>query len=289
MDTKRSAMLFLTVVLAAGNALAGYHFVAENRVETAGKEPQTYTVEGWVEGDKARMVFKGSSMQAGVPEGSYVISTDGGKTLYLVNPEEKTYSRWDMEAMLQGVGTMMNAMGGMMKMEIQDQKVDAAEPVSGGKILGYPTTKYVFDSSYTMVIKVFAMKQEQHVVSHEEIWATTDLADPGFAAWLRKRAPKTGNEDLDALIEAGMKDIEGVVLKQITRAETTDSKGKTTSSVTTMEVTALDETTVDDSMFRIPAGYTEKPLLPEGAEQPGDEEEQEAPAGLGGLLKAIGG
>ncbi len=286
---RRSTILFLSVMLAAGNALAGYHFVAESRVESSGERPETYTVEGWVEGDRARVEFKGSSAAAGVPEGTYILSTDGGKTLYLVDPKEKTYSKWDMEAMLRGAGSMMNAVGGMMKMEFRDRKVEAADPVPGGKILGYPTTKYVFDTSYTMVVKVFTMKQEQHVSSHEEIWATDSLADPGFAAWLRKKAPRTGNEDLDAMIEAGMKKIDGVVLKQITRSRTVDSKGKKKESVSTMEVVQLEETGVDDAMFRIPPGYTEKPLVPQGMEQPEGDEEQETPRGLGGLLRSIGG
>ncbi len=286
---RKSTILFLAMILAAGNVLAGYHFVAENRTEAAGQKPNLFTVEGWVEGDKARVVFKGSSMGAGVPEGSYIISTDGGKTMYLVNPEEKTYSAWDMEAMLQSAGAMMNAMGGVVKMEVRDKKVEAADPVPGGEIAGYPTTKYVFDTSYTMVMKVFGMGKSMHVESHEEIWTTDKLADPGFGAWLRKKPPKTGNADLDALIEAGMKDIDGVVLKQVTRSTSTDPKGKSTTTVSTMEVTTIDETTVDDSMFQIPAGYTEKPLVPEGAEQPEGEEQPEMPKGLGGLLKGLGG
>jgi len=286
---KKSVILFLSVVLAAGNALAGYHFIAETRVEEGGGKPTTFSVEGWVEGDSARMVFKGSPGMGGVTEGSYIVTTDGGKTMYLVNPEEKTYSTWDLESTLQGVGTIMNAMGGVMKMEIQDKKVDAAEPVPGGEILGYPTTKYVYDTSYTMVMKVFGMGKSMHVESHEEIWTTTRLDDPGFGAWLRKRPVRTGNAGLDEIIETSMRDLEGVVLKQVTRSTTSEPGGKATTSVNTMEVTTLEETSVDGSMFTIPEGYTEKPLVPEGSGQPEGEEEPGIPKGLGGLLKGLGG
>jgi hypothetical protein len=284
-------MAFMIVAMAAGNAIAGYHFTSENRVENEGQQPQTYTVEGWVEGDGARVVFKGGMAGAGIPAGSSIVSKDGGKTLYLVDPEAKTYSRFDLEALLGAAGSIMNAMGGVVRMKIEDKKVDARPPVDGGNLLGYPTRRYVFDTAYTLAMSVLGMKHRMRTVTHEEIWTTTSLKDPGFGAWLAKRAQKTGYPELDELIAMAMHDVEGVPLKQVTETMTTDKSGKTQRTVQTMQVTALEEAPVDASMFEVPAGYTEKPWAAPGAPRETGEtrEEEEKPHGLGGLLRAIGG
>ena len=289
---KMAAIMAIVTVFVAGNALAGYHFTSETRAENEGQQPFTYTVEGWVEGDGAKIVFKDGPRPAGIPEGSYVVSSDGGKTLFLVNPKEKTYSRFDLQAMMGAAGSLMHGMSGVMKMKIEDKKVDAKPPVDGGKILGLPTKKYVFDTSYTLAMSVLGMKHRMHTVTHEEIWATTALTDPGFGAWLSKKPEKTGYPELDELIAMAMHDIEGITLKQVMETTTTDKKGKSQHSTQTTRVTSLEKASVDPAMFTVPSGFTEKPLAPAGAPEDqgaGPEGGEEAPHGLGGLLKAIGG
>ncbi len=289
---RRAAMAIMIMTLVAGNALAGYHFTSENRLEEEGRQATTYTVEGWVEGENARIEFKGGTPMPTVEAGDYIVSTDGGKTLILVHPKDRTWSTFDIEAMLGAAGNIMHAMGGMMKMKIEDKKVDSKPPVDGGKIAGYPTKKYVFDTAYTLTMSMLGMKHRMHNVTHEEIWTTTALKAPGFGAWLTKKPQKTGYPELDELIAMAMHDVDGIPLKQVTETTVTDSKGKTQRSVQTMQVTAVDETRIEPAMFTVPAGYTEKPLAPAGQPEQNAGENQggeEAPHGLGGLLKAIGG
>ncbi len=292
---RRIAAGMAMVMFVAGSALAGYHFTSENRVENEGQQPVTYTVEGWVDGDGARIVFKGGTGPAGIPEGNYIVSSDGGKTLFLVDPKEHTYSRFDLEALMGAAGSIMHSLGGVMKMKIEDKNVEAKPPVDGGTMLGFPTRKYVFDTSYTLAMSVLGMKRRMRTKTHEEIWTTMALSDPGFGAWLSKKIQKTGYPELDELIAMAMHDIEGVTLKQATETITTDKKGKAQRSAQTMTVTALEKADVVPSMFEVPAGYSEKPWMaqgmpPQGAGSDGQQEEkEERPHGLGGLLKAIGG
>jgi len=275
-------------------ALAGTHFTAITSTTVEGKKPQQYTVESWVEGPKARMVFKGSSAEAGIPKGNYIITTDGARTLYMVNPKEKTYSRWDIDALLKSAGAAMNAVGGMVKMEVANQKVKATPPAPGPTLHGLPTTHYVFDTSYDLIVKVFGMKHKQHIESHEELWTTTALKDPGFGAWLRKRPPKTGNKTIDDLVAAAFHDVNGMLLKQVTRTTTTDKKGRTNTTDTTMEVVSLEKANVDDSMFKIPAGYREvEPQAAVAGNQQAQKQQQEeqdhGKPSLKSILGALGG
>ncbi len=292
---KKILMTAMMVASASVTALAGTHFTAVTTAITDGKEAQQFTVESWVEGPKARMVFKGSTTQAGIPTGSYIISTDGGRTLYMVNPNDKTYSEWDIDAMLKSAGAAMNAIGGVVKMEVANQQVKTQPPAPGASIVGLPTTHYVFDTTYDLIVKVFGMKHGQHVVSHEELWTTTALKDPGFAAWLRKRPPKTGNATIDELVASAFHDVEGMILKQVIKTTTTDKKGRATVTENTMEVVSLEKANVDDSMFTIPKDYREVAPLATAAgaqqdqgQEQGEEEHDDKPS-LKSILGAFGG
>lgn len=282
-------MTAVILALAPLTALAGTHFTAVTTTTMEGKKPNQYTVESWVEGPKARIVFKGSTEQAGISKGNYIITTDGARTLYMVDPKEKTYSKWDIDALLKSAGAALNAVGGMVKMEVQNQHVKAQPPVPGPTIHGLPTTHYVFDTSYDLIVKVFGMKHGQHVVSHEELWTTTALKDPGFAAWLRKRPPKTGNKSIDDLIASAFHDVKGMLLKQVIKTTTTDKKGRTTVTDNTMEVVSLEKANVDDSMFTIPSGYREvQPQTAVAGQQEQRQEQQEQHKGKPSLKSILG-
>jgi len=286
---KKTLMTVVILALAPLTALAGTHFTAVTTTTMEGKKPNQYTVESWVEGPKARIVFKGSTEQAGISKGNYIITTDGARTLYMVDPKEKTYSKWDIDALLKSAGAALNAVGGMVKMEVQNQHVKAQPPVPGPTIHGLPTTHYVFDTSYDLIVKVFGMKHGQHVVSHEELWTTTALKDPGFAAWLRKRPPKTGNKSIDDLIASAFHDVKGMLLKQVIKTTTTDKKGRTTVTDNTMEVVSLEKANVDDSMFTIPSGYREvQPQTAVAGQQEQRQEQQEQHKGKPSLKSILG-
>lgn len=104
-----------------------------------------------------------------------------------------------MQAMMNiGDGAM-----GMVKMEISDPKVERLTTEPGPDILGYPTTYHKSRISYETSVSVIGMKSTSKTMKDQEIWATTALTDPGLNMWLRD-IPKSGNEDLDNLIEEEM-------------------------------------------------------------------------------------
>jgi len=249
------------------------HYTAVTTTATEGGHSNTFKVESWVDGAHARVVFKGSTAAAGIPEGRYIVTNDGAQTLYMVNPDERSYSRWDINAMLQSAGAAMNAMGGMVNMQVENQHIESATPAPGPEIHGLSTTHYVFDTTYDLVVKVFGMKHRQHVESHEELWTTTELKGTGFAAWLGKHPPKTGNKALDDLVATAFHNVGGMVLKQLTKTTTTDKKGRAQVNTQKMEVTSIEEVKVDPSIFSVPEGYREVP--PEAAVAGMQQEEQQ--------------
>jgi hypothetical protein len=265
-------------------AWAGVHYKAKTDTEGQGRNGgMSVEVEGWASGENARVEFKDTESPI-LEAGNYMITKDAGKTMYMVDPDEKTYSKWDLQAMMGGVGGMLNSMGPMVKMEISEPKIEKLLEEDGGTLLGQPTRHYKYRTSYNMVMKIMGMGNSTKVVSEQDIWSTDKLQDLGIGAWLRSEPPTMGYEPLDKLIKAEMGKTRGFPLKTVTVTTSTSQKrGETTTTHQTMQVTQLDTgVTVPAARFEIPAGYKETEMALPGM-QPGEGQEEQG--GFGGLLR----
>lgn len=282
MKLQRSVLSVFLLLAAAAPSWAGVHYKAVTTNQDAKAKETKMQVEGWVSGDNAKVVFQDSNNPM-AQEGAYLITKDGGRTVYLVDPKEKTYMKWDIEAVLGMAGAVMEGMGPLLKMEFTEPKVEKLAGGDGGTIHGLPTQHSKYRTSYSMKIRVMGMANESNIVSEQDIWSTTKLADPALGVWLRKNPPKLGNEQFDKLIKAEMEKVSGYPLKTVTFTTTTDKKGRQNTSRSTMEVTQLDmNANVPANSFEIPGGYeeTQMPTL-QGETGEGQEEQ----GGLGGLLR----
>lgn len=227
-------------------------------------------VNAWVDGEKAKVELVEAG--PGMKDGSYLLTPDGGSTLFLVNPKEKTYSRWDLDAMFQTFNQVMESMGPMMDISIDDPRVEKLGEQPGGTVAGLPTTKYRYRSSYELQLKVMGMKRSNRIETEQEIWSTQAVTAPGLGVWLRPDRP-TGFDGLDQLLEAEMGKLEGFPLKIVTETTTTNQKGKSQTTRSTMEVTRLEQDRdIPAGTFEIPQGYTEEamPTLGEDEEEGGN-------------------
>lgn len=257
---RRILALFSIAAVAWSTASAGLYYEAVTTTQGKGSDGMgNVKVKAWVDGKNAKVEFAESKNEM-MGKGTYLLTTDGGATIYLVNPKEKTYAVWDMAAMMQLAGGAM----GMVKMTITDPKIERLAEEPGPALLGYPTTHYKSRTSYAMAMSVMGMKTQSSIVKDQETWATTALADPGLGIWLRN-APASGNEQLDKLVAAEMATMKGVPLKSVTVTTTTDTKKKKAeTSTTTMEVTTLQTLDIAASTFAIPDGYREEQMFPMG-------------------------
>ncbi|HEX3131742.1 MAG TPA: DUF4412 domain-containing protein [Thermoanaerobaculia bacterium] len=276
---QKNFILALILALSALPAFAGIHYKSVTKTEDAqNRGGNSMEVEGWVAGEKARVEFKESGNPA-AKQGSWLLTKDGGKTIFLVDPEEKTYAEWNLQAMLGLVGSVMQGMGPLLKIEFSDPKVEKLLEEAGGTVAGLPTRHYKYRTSYLMKMRVLGMANEANVVTEQDIWSTDRLQDVALGIWLRSDPPRTGNEQFDKLIAAEAGKTQGFPLKTVTVSTTTQKKNnKQTVTRSTMEVTQLDTSAnVPGSSFEIPAGYKETQLVPTAEE--GEE------GGLGGLLR----
>lgn len=249
------------VVLSAAPATAGIHYRADTTTAPEKGKAQVTRVEAWVEGPRAKVVFVESD-QPMLAENSYLLTQDGGQTLFLVDPEEKTYTEWDLQGMLSAFGGVMDAMQGMMNMEFSEPEVEVLEQEPGGELLGHPVSYTKYRTTYTMTLKVMGMSRGSTTETVQELWTTQAFGDPGLGVWLRNEPPTTGMEELDKLLAAQLEMVEGFPLKSVAVSTTTGQKGKRQSTVRTETVvTELEETSVPADSFEIPAGYTRTEMM----------------------------
>ena len=255
-------VLVAAFVLAAGPAAAGIHYTAETTTAPEKGKAQVTRVEAWVEGESAKVLFRESD-QPMLAGGDYLLTRDGGKTVYLVDPDEETYTEWDLAGMLGMVGSVMEGMQGMMNLEFSDVVVETLAEEPGGELLGHPVTHRKYRTTYTTNIRVLGMKRQSTTETIQDLWTTDAFGDPALGVWLRSEPPATGMEDLDELIAAEMEKVEGFPLKTVSVSTTTGQKGKESTARTETVVTELSETSVPEGTFEIPAGYTETEMVPQ--------------------------
>jgi hypothetical protein len=210
----------------------------------------------WVDGDKAKIEFVKSGSPL-TPAGSFMITKDGGKMMYMVNPSKKTYSKWDMAGMAGLAGGAMQ----MMNMKMSTPKIEKLLEEKGEKIAGFATTHYRFRTSYTMEMSFMGIRRATATVTEEDIWSCPQLNDAGLTAWMNQQGSKTGNEQLDKLVKVEMEKIKGFPLKRVVATTTKESDGEPQVMKMTTEVTAIKKVSPSAALFELPAGYQEAPML----------------------------
>lgn len=278
--TLLAAASILLAWLALGASAWGQGFVYE-AVQTLdpdrGKDQTQWQVRAWVDGESAKIQFDESTNPV-APKGSYLLTTDGGETLLLVDPKEETYAEWDLNALFAVFGSLMEGLDGVFNLDFEDVTSETLERKAGPEILGYPTTHVRSRTAYTMKMKAMGMRRQWTVDSVTDAWTTDEIDMPGMFVWLRSDPPSTGDEELDAMIRAEIERSEGLALRMETTTTNTDQKGRARTSKSTMEITKLEAQSIEPSTFEIPAGYRQV----DPAEDPS------SPAGLSSLFKGRG-
>jgi hypothetical protein len=250
-------LLACTALLAAALPVLATGLIFEGITTTQqARRSEVARVRLSVQADKARLDFLEGG-KASTPEGGYLFTTDAGQTITMVDNEAKRYAAVDLNQMGAMAGQVVKASGGLVGLDVTDQSVEMLVDERGPDMHGYPTRHRRFKTSYTMHVSILGIKRRSTVVNEEEAWVTAELTAGGFDMWRKRGQMQTGIESLDQLIQAEAAKTEGIPLKRIVSSTTTDSKGKSETTTTTTEVTSVKQSSLPDSLFSIPAGYTD--------------------------------
>jgi hypothetical protein len=185
-------------------------------------------------------------------DNSIVFSTDGGKTMTVVDPSTKTYYEMQLDQLVSGAGSLLKG-NPMIKISFENPKVTVRDGGDGGTVEGYPTHKSTLDASYDIVIDAMGTQMTSHMQMMTESW-TTDQLSSEFSNFLQAKNMRTGVEALDKLIEA-QSALKGFPLKQVSIMQT-NQNGRDMTMTTTATVTDIVKKDIDAAQFTVPDRYT---------------------------------
>ncbi len=250
MKTLLVTAALVLVALPAFGAIQ-YEFVQKNTGADAAEPVTDLTGRAVIDGERLRVDFIGGNLY---PPGTYMISTDG-RRLVFVDPTKQ----WFTEVNTASVATALGA----SSIRITNLKSSLEARDDKPTIAGYATEHSRLTISYDISITVRSMPLKQHVQTEVDTWATPQFSAASVTSFLS--GLRTGNPDLDRLLETETTRLKGFPLRQtvttraiadlppVSRSEIKTPTAKTL--VREMWVTSIHETPPDARLFTIPADY----------------------------------
>jgi hypothetical protein len=233
-------------------AFAGYAYRFTTTTRSAIGE-QLLSGRAVVDGPRMRIDFtRGDGIV--FQDGSWIFSIDSGKTMMLVDPATRSYSRLELGELLRTAGSAMKAFSNGA-MTFSTPSVTTTEGGSGGPIAGFPTRRRTVRSGFDWIVKLIGESVTTHVDIVSESWTTTALPAE-LMTFIQMPGFETGIESVDRVLRQ-QSSPNGFPLRQVTTTTTTTGKRHT---VTTSEtnISAVTKTDVAPGLFVVPGGYRRK-------------------------------
>lgn len=268
MKVKLVVMCIALLILSASPVFAGLEWQATSVSKTGGETDTTITHAYAQAGNVREEFVKAAKGAKGFEEkGNWWLYRGDSNTVYIVDPEEKTYTALNLDSILQFTGVMNQ----LIQMKITNLKVEVTE-LPDEVVAGYQCKHIMITTSYDMEMKVMIMKVKQHSEQTREIWGTKDIALKDMAMAFNRKAFHTGMAGLDTLIQIQMEPYKeiGLFLKSLTTDKTMDQKGKESIRTRTTTMSDLSTKPLSDQLFKIPDDYKRVSLTPPGLKQDED-------------------
>jgi hypothetical protein len=247
-------LVALSILLVAQATLAAvqYEFRQTSRSDTDSIPPSDLTARAILEGQNSRVdVIAGNEY----PPGTYVISTDGSKILVFVDPTLKQYVEVNAASAAASIGAR--------KIVINNARHDMQKLDDHPVIAGQRTDHYRLTLDYDMTLQFGTIPIKQNIHTQIDKWTTVvfgDLTDTFAAASIR-----TGNEQLDGILELETTKIKGFALHEMMTTVTTSARTAVPGSplqispshtrTREITVTAIQETKPSPADFVVPVTF----------------------------------
>jgi hypothetical protein len=256
--------LALASIAVPSFAAIQYEFMLKNTSDDAAKQSSDMTGRATIDGFRSRVEFLSGNLY---PPNTYVLSTDTSGRLYFVDPAKQ----WYTEVNTAGIATALGASN--IKIANLKSKIDALPDHSN--IAGIVTDHNRLTLTYDITVVMRSIPITQHVETDIESWTTKQFGDvPQSFLNINNR---TGNADLDKLLETENARLGGFPLRQIvtTRihydmpARTKIARPSSRTMTRETWVTKIHETKTEPAQFTIPVSYrrADQPLLPRSASE----------------------
>lgn len=248
--------LLLLASTATAQAPRAYSY--EFRLDPGGKKGDD-VIHGTVRvaGTRARM---DTDEQKPESDRSYFLLADGGRTVYVVHPERRTYEEHDADEFAHVVGMAMRSVGPVLKISVRDVRLDTARLGAGEPVAGRATQRVQLRQRWTTSMRVLGFVREDMGGSCvAEYWADPslplmrnplfDIVSTALLALAAADADFVGNADA-----ARAKLFRGSPLRADIRMTMSGDRGEDVTRLR-YEVTKFTAGGVDDAELQLPKGY----------------------------------
>jgi len=212
------ALLLLVVTASSASAAIQYEFRQTTSSDLESIPSTDCAGRAIIDGDRSRVEFETGNAY---PPGTYVIATNGSRTMTFVDPSKKTFVEINAASVTNSIGSR--------KITIANKKIDVTKMPDQVSIAGFPTEHYRMVTSYDITVAFGTMPLTQSVRTTIDKWTTNAFGDVGDI-FLSSGALHTGNPDLDDLMTAENTNIKGFPLKQVVNVTTINSHAGNTAS-----------------------------------------------------------
>ena len=249
---KRTLLALVLMLLAVSSPAAiQYDYTQKSVTEDAVVPTTDLTARALVDGTRTRVDFIGGNLY---PPGTFVVTNDGMR-LYFVDPTKKWYTEFNASRAVSAIGAN--------KIKIENLRSEVKEMPDRPMIAGVETTHYQLTIDYDVTVTMRSLPLRQAVRTVIDTWSTTKFGN--LTQDVLSRGMRTGNAEIDRLMELETTKVQGFPMKQTIMVTTTlqnrkaQSELKLNPSRTVMretKVTAIREIDARPADFLIPAGFT---------------------------------
>lgn len=250
----------LALVTVSASAAIQYEFVQKNTTNDSVEPVTELSARAIVDGESSRIDFVGGTIY---PPGTYVVSTDGSRRLFFVDPTNKWYTEVNTSTFASALGASTIKISNVQKKleTLQDRPIIAGQPTEHTRLV----------LTYDISVTIRSIPLRQHVRTEIDTWSTPKFTNAGASAFTS--ALRTGNPEIDNVLEAETTRMPGFPMRQIVTTRTTPDLPagrselqvpRTKTIVREMWVTSIRETNALASAFTVPASYrrAEEPAGP---------------------------
>lgn len=208
------------------------------------------------DGDNARVDFVDPDGTP-APDGGFIVTNDGGKTLAVVDDGSAMCGEWSTSELFMAVARMAEKGRKLVNANFKEMTTEKVLEETGEEMLGYPTTRIRLETKYGATGRFMFLKVNYDVEEKSDIWMTTEIEMPQVEEQWLTAATQSGFDYVDQLTESYLAHVIGPVLKEVRTVRLINARsGKAEEKTETMTVRSiefLDAADLSPETFASPA------------------------------------
>lgn len=213
-------------------------------------------------GDRTRIDLESSS---GNKANSWLLVTNGGRTVAVVNPSERSYAEMDADKFANIIGTAMRVVDAFLTLEVEDVTVETQRVGPGGTIAGRPTERWALVQEFVVNVGMFGKTTPQLHRVVTDYWIARDTEMPRNPLFEMLSTAETAlaqsNRAFVQLTDARRRELpRGAPMRIVVTSAHSEADKLTADApkIRRIEVGQYDIASIESSVLRIPAGYERK-------------------------------